>query len=262
MHAVLYREGVAVPAMADTNKMDFPKISFSEALEIAEKVKSKNIKTLPSLQGELGYSPKSHGGSFFYKWAALSKYYGIMEPSRANLAFTRLGERIITPLGDADRAAAIRDSLSRIPLLQSLYDSLGANYHQDDFNIKLSALTGATPAEVTSVSKRMEEIYKDAVRFMIPGTRNIPPAPMMESQGGSGERRSPQPDADSAHLGSVGAPRFDGPVRTLHSEDGYFIRVILSEGAIQEAIDVLEALKKRATFKARSAQRVLADPTT
>lgn len=245
--------------MSDIDAVEFPKISFSEALEIAEIIKSKNIKTLPSLQGELGYSPKSHGGSFFYKWAALSKFYGLLEPSRANLTFTRLGERIVVPLTTSDRVDAIRESLGRIPLIRSLFASLGASYHQDDFKIRLSSLTGATPAEVSAIAKRMEEIYKDAARFMSPDTLSTPAPSLGESDNGrwNPPRGPPAPDPVTPRAPIV--PEFQGPVRNLHSEDGYFIRIVLNAIVIQEAIDVLEALKKRATSKPVSSQTKLAD---
>lgn len=246
---LLYQRLLTGDTMADIESLEFPKITFSEALEILGKIRAKNIKTIQSLMTELGYSPTSHGGSFFYKWAALSRFYGLLEPSRASLSFTRLGERIVDSLTESDKAAAMKESLNRVDLLKSLFESLGSDYHQDDFKVSLSRITNASPAEVAKVAKRMEEIYQDASKYMRSG---IGPKALSPA-GGTVPKVAPGPSSVSGYeaeaVGSIGIPRFSGPVRNLHSEDGYFIRIVLNETVIDEAIGVLTALKARAASK-------------
>jgi len=222
----------------------FPEISLGDAIGIAQAISSKNIKTEQSLATELGYSAKAHGGIFFYKWAALTKFYGLVEPSRKNITLSRLGERIVSPLSDADRIAAIRESFNRVDLFKQLYETLGANYHPADFKPKLAELTGLSPTEVASVAHRYEGIYKDAVSFIEFGDATLATASAEIVKPELVGRPTPAPSSRFTPI-ARGIPTIEGPVRTLHSDDGYFIQVKLDESVIEEAIAVLQALKGR-----------------
>ena len=229
-------------------RTEFPEISFSEAVEILEKIRDKNIKTIEALAKELGYTGKSHGGVFFYKRSALTKHYGLLEPSKTSVVLTRLGERIIHPLSDADRSAALYEAVSRVALLKALFSELGTDYHQDDFKPKLATLTGASPSELAAVAKRVEMVYRAA----IPILKQTPPEspdlfdssnlPVLRVERVDKPEVRPPP---GVRLTSPTIPTFDRPVRNLHSEDGYFIRVVLEVGVIEEAIAVLTALRNR-----------------
>lgn len=242
--------------MSGIERTEFPEITFSEALEILKMIRVKNIKTVAALAGELGYSPTSHGGLFFYKRAALSKHYGLLEPSKTVITLTRLGERIAHPLSTADETAAKYEAVSRVPLLKSLFAALGSDYHQDDFKPNLAQLTGASPAELETASKRMEGVYRDAIQYL----QQSPPgqgsdlsslfggSSLLEGVRGSGARPpTSSHEAERPRGDGTTVPTFDKPVRNLHSEDGYFIRVVLDAGVIDEAIAVLQALRNRIT---------------
>jgi|HubBroStandDraft_4_1064222.scaffolds.fasta_scaffold225671_1 hypothetical protein len=240
--------GTSLPmtTMKGIKGVDWPELTITEALDIVRTIRSKNIKTFQALATELGYSPSTHGGSLFYKWSAISRLYGLVESSRKNIALSTLGQRIVDSLNEADKASAIRESVLRVELLKRLYENLGPDYHQDDFRPKLSELTGASPSEISEVAKRMESVYKDAASYLRLEGKKAPIAGGTERDAES----LPPVALDRTVSGRVevtsGAfPKFDKPVRNLHSEDGYFIRVVLDASVIDEAIAVLQALKSR-----------------
>ena len=247
---ILYRRSIPKLYMTTIGSSEYPEISFTEALEIIQKIKSKNIKTTEALAGELGYSTKSVGGTFYYKLAALSKYYGLVERTRKDLTFTPLGKRILFPLNDSDRAAAINEAIGRVSLFQSLFASLGRDYHESDFRPKLSETTGAKPDEISDVAGTIERLYKDADGHLTSTSRTTAPKSQPTIGGKDDRRESPPPGRDQGGRGSL--PEFDGPVRNLHSEDGYFIRIVLNKEVIDEAIVVLDALKKHLGSKSPS----------
>jgi hypothetical protein len=240
--------------MPTIGRLEYPEVSFSDALDTIEKIKSKNIKTIHGLAEELGYSTKSKspGGTFYYKLVALDGQYGLIQRERGNLTLSPLGQRIAYPLNDADRAAAINESLQRVEILRSLFKDLGVAYHDSDFRPKLRELTGAPPDQIAAQATRIENLYKDALQYMSAASLVLPsepsPAPMLNASSAlqappSGGRRSPKIDLGSLFETAFKDP--NKPVRTLHSEDGYYIRVVLDTNVIDEAIAVLEALKKR-----------------
>jgi len=224
--------------------MGIPEITFSEAVKIARSVKGKNIKTWSTFTSELGYSPKSHGGSLFYKWLALSKLYGLLESSRKSIALSRLGERIISPLNDKDAAEAMAEAIRRVPVLNSLYEGLGTAYHEQDFKPVLSKVTNTAPTEVAEFAKRTEEIYQDALKYFRPSEgaptgRGRAPG----RQSGDGDKGGAGGDRDQIRPNVL--PDFNGPTKTLFQENEYYLQVALSTEAIEAAVDHLEILKKR-----------------
>lgn len=225
--------------MPGIERKDFPEITFTEALEILATIRSKNIKTVEALGGELGYSAKSHGGLFFYKRMALSKHYGLLEASQSTVILTRLGERIASPLNDSDRASAMREAVNSVPLVKRLYEALGSSYHPDDFKPKLSELTGAGPAEVAAAAKRIEPVYQDAVLYL--GSGPARGQPRREEERSPGRRNGSAEGARDREEPQV--PGFDRPVRTFHHANHYFVSVALDPEAIEEAIALLTAFK-------------------
>jgi hypothetical protein len=235
--------------MTAIGTLEFPEISFSEALDIIEKIKSKNIKTMAGLAEELGYSSKSFGGNFYYKLAALSKSYDLISRQRQSISLTGLGQRIAFPLNDEDRSAAINESVSRVGLFRLLFQGLGMNYHDSDFRPRLREVTGASPDQIAREGSRIESLYRDAVKYLKVDAATTAPAeanretalaPMPSSVVGRSIERSSTP---------ANVRRFEGPVRTIHSEDGYYIQIILDDEVIGEAIAVLEALRNRLAAK-------------
>lgn len=229
--------------MNEFGRRYFPEISFGEALEIVQKIRDKNIKTFEALGSELGYSPKSHGGVFFYKRAALSKHYKLLEPSQSKVVLTRLGERIVDPLNQMDREAAIRQSIFGIPLMKNLYDGLGVSYHPDDFKPKLSELTGLSPSEISKYADWIESIYKDATTYL-GRPIGVDERAGREQRAGeyvlrpSGPMRVPAEFPESSP-----SPSFTRPVRTFNLPDHYSATVPFDSGSIEELIAVLEGFK-------------------
>jgi hypothetical protein len=227
--------------MAAFGRTDFPEIPFSEALEIAEKIRSKNIKTVAALASELGYSPKSHGGIFFYKRVALSKHYRILEASKTTITFTNLGERIVDSLSDSDRESAIRDAILGVPIVKNLYESLGTSYHPDDFKPKLAEVTGLSPSEVATYASRIESVYEDAIGFLGKGTGTPRDHRIGHRQSAAEDAEVERIDALDAH--TKGGATFDKPVRTLQLSNHYLIKIVLDPEVIDEAVALLNALK-------------------
>ena len=243
--------------MSAVRKKEYPSISLSNAVSILETIRDKNIKTSQALSSELGYSDKAHGGIFFYKRTALSKHYNLIEPSKSEVILTRRGQRIVHPLNEADRVLALHESAIGVPLLKSLYESLGPDFHQDDFKPTLSKMTAASPSELAVIGKGIEDIYRDAIQYLRPPAdhherRTEDPGPAPHPVMHMPPRGNPS-DSASVQLADDSTPTFDQPVRNLHSEDGYFIRIVLDADVIEEAVAVLEALKKRVKTKGPSA---------
>jgi hypothetical protein len=226
--------------MPDIERGSFPEITFTEALDIAERIRTKNIRTAAALAGELGFSPTTHGGTLYYKRSALSKHFRILEPSNTVVKFTPLGERLVHPLSESDRGAAVRESLLGIPLLAKLYEALGPTYHPDDFKPKLSQLTGATPSAIAVLAKRYEDVYLDAANHL----RKIGEMPTSPPSSG-GEPHLDQRKTQRQSGGGIAPVKFNRPVREFNLENHYSIVVALDTDAIEEAVVLLEALKGR-----------------
>jgi hypothetical protein len=251
--------------MPSIGRLEYPEISFSNALDTIERIKSKSIKTVHGLAEELGYSTKSKtpGGTFYYKLVALDKLYGVIERDRGSLSLSSLGQRIAFPLNSSDRSAAVREAILRVELLRSLYKGLGMAYHDSDFRPTLRELTGASPDQIAGEATRIENLYRDALQYL--GTDALLTTDKLISEGSPSMGLGPLTTSRPSDTGIPAVspapeiPTFKGPprpVRNLHSEDGYFIRVVLDAEVIQEAIDVLEALKRRTGTKTRASESV------
>ncbi len=236
--------------MVTVGRGDFPEITFGEALKIAEVIHSKNIKTVEGLGKEMGYSPKSHGGTFYYKRMALSKHFRMVEPSKTAITLTHLGERMVSPLNEADARAAKQEAVLGVPLIKSLYDRLGRSFGPDDFRPALSQVSGLSPAEVATVASRIESVYRDAVEYI--GGFSAQDETVRKSDRGS---TNPPGDDRGSPAGTHGRPpatAFVGPVRILERPSHYNITVVLDPDVIEEAVVVLNALKAHVEAKRKA----------
>jgi hypothetical protein len=240
-------------------RLEYPEVSFSNALETVEAISSKSIKTVHGLAVELGYSTKSKspGGTFYYKLVALDKLYGLIERSKGSLSLSPLGQRIAYPLNEDDKAAAIRESVGRVEILRLLFNDLGSSFSDGDFRPALKKLTGANPDQIAAQAVRVEGLYRDALKYLGSGAgwqdvQEGGPVAVSESSSPSESGAAPVASPPGHRPRGVGGvpqtlpiPVFEGAVRNLHSEDGYYIRIKLDTEVIEEAIAVLTALKGR-----------------
>lgn len=138
---------------------------FSEALKTIEGIKREKAQTTAALGKVMGLTSITTG-YFYQKLSSLSKFYGLVNRDKNNLTLTELAKRIVYPIGDADRSAAIRESIFRVVLLQKLYQSLGPDYHELDFPTKLLEVSKSTHEEIEEKSEKVEALYRDAVQYL------------------------------------------------------------------------------------------------
>jgi hypothetical protein len=235
--------------MTSIGNSEFPEMTISEAVDVIEGVKREKAQTTTALGKVMGLTNVTTG--FFYnKTAALSKFYGLVDRQKADINLTPLAKRVVYATSNSDREAALYEVASRVPLLANLYNALGPEFHELDFSTKLLTITGADREELAAKSPKIEKLYRDAIQYLRPGARTIstaqtggltelkPPVGGLEVRGSS---EAPWTDRSSAEA----IPYIKRPVRNLHSPDGYFIRVRLDVGVIEEAIAVLTALRNR-----------------
>lgn len=243
--------------MTSLGSAEYPEMTVSEALECIEGIKREKAQTTAAL-GQLMGLKNVTSGYFYAKVSALSKFYGLVERQKTSITLTSLAKRIIYSVSAEDREKAIREVATRVSLLSSLYHELGPEFHALDFPEKLMKLTGAEHKEIVEKSSQVEALYRDALHYLEPpvkrggdGNRNLQAGEISEKSG-SRERVGEDIFHQAAPFLHI-PPKLSGPVRTLQSEDGYFIRVVLDKDVIQEAIDILAALQKRLSAEQRPA---------
>lgn len=224
--------------MAGIGSQEFPEMTLSEAVEIAERVGRENVKTKSGLLEVMGL--KRENGYFYHKVSALTKYYGVLDRSLSNVSLTPLGERIAHPLSDEDKRAAIAEAAGRVPLLKSLFDSLGRNFHDADFRTKLRDVTQAPLPAIQKEAPYLEKLYRDAVPYM--SERGPPPrdAPQAPADGGS-DARLP---ASTLPMGSpsqhpLPQARYEAGFRTFEG-DGVYLKVKRDPEALNEALVTIQ----------------------
>ena len=229
--------------MTDIGSKQYPELEFSKALEIIAMIRDKNIKTVPSIASELGYSPKSRGGNLYYRLSALNKHYGLIDQDKDDISLTSIGKRIMHPLSEADKTEACKESVGRVLLLRELFEKLGANYHDSDFKPKLKELTGADPVEIEKKAPTVERIYGDAIPFL--RDSQLPPSPKNAMD--AFDFFVPPSAPLDAGKEKVGAPPQSATeYRTFQGGTNYAVRVKVEERILDEVISLLEALKKSA----------------
>lgn len=144
---------------------EFPEMPFSEALKSIEGIKRDKAQTTAALGKVMGLTSITTG-YFYQKLSSLSKFYGLVDRDKNNLALTALAKRIVYSISDADRLAAIRESILRVSLFQRLYQALGPDYHELDFPTKLLEITKASHEEIAAKSEKVEALYRDAIQFL------------------------------------------------------------------------------------------------
>ena len=151
--------------MTSIGSFEFPEMAFSEALKLIEGVKRDKAQTTAALGVLMGLK-STNNGYFYAKMSALSKFYGLIDREKTNIALTPLAKRIVYSVSEIDKQSAIREAILRSGLFQQLYQGLGTDYHELDFPTKLLELTKASHEEISSKSPRVEELYRDAIQYL------------------------------------------------------------------------------------------------
>lgn len=234
--------------MAQIGDMEFPELTFSEALAAIEAIKAQKIQTVEGLAKTMGHaSPNS--GSFFVKAAALNKYYGLVDQSKTDVSLTSTAKAILYGM-DNEKQEARRTAIFRVPLLKALYEKLGQDYNRDEFRPILKSITGAAPEDLATRAPRVEKIYQDAVRYLPPNPGARAPDPGASPTNGSSAPSTPSPTMDTA------VPSPSQGVRAsdfLEFKDGgTFLRIpkndVTQLEQIKSMVDLwLEVAKKKAT---------------
>lgn len=153
--------------MAKIGNMEYPELSFSDALRVIEAVRNKKISTVDGLAKELGHtSPKS--GAFFVKTAALNKYYGLVDQQKTDISLTERAKRILMSPSEREQAEARQEAILGVPLFRSLYSKLGSDYNRNDFVPVLRDLSGARLEELPEKGSIVQRMYEDALRYLSP----------------------------------------------------------------------------------------------
>jgi hypothetical protein len=152
---------------------EYPVLSFTEALQIAETVKREKIRTVDTLAKHLGHKDAT-GGAFFDKAAALNKFYGLITQNKQEIELSPLGERAVSTIfGEDARKKAWSEAATRVGLFTQLYAKLGSDFNRKDFPHVLAALTDAAPAELEQKVPRIEKLFLDALKYMAGGPSGI-----------------------------------------------------------------------------------------
>ncbi len=215
--------------MAGIGNQEYPEMTLTEAVAIAEKVGREGVKTKTGLIAVMGL--KEASGYFYHKVSALTKYYGVLDRSLTNVALTPLGERIAHPLSATDRREALAEAAGRVSLLRALYDALGQTFHDADFRTKLRDVTQAPLPEIEKAAPYLEKLYRDAVQYM--GNENAPTTmPSMtgrEPASGFHHGVTPSPMPRSA-------PASHEPGFRTFEGDGVFLKIKKDPEALKEAL--------------------------
>ena len=113
----------------------------------------------------------------------------MIDRDKTSVTLTPLAQRIVYPVGEADRLSAIRETAGRVPLLKQLYESLGPDFHELDFPAKLLEITHASHEEIEAKGPRVEKVYRDTIQYFR-GQPTLAPGPLFgqpSSREGSGE---------------------------------------------------------------------------
>jgi hypothetical protein len=223
--------------MPGIGKSDYPELTPTKAFEIVERVGRESVKTGNGLASVMGLkSPDS--GYFYHQVSSLTKYYGLIDRTKGAVALTALGERIAHPLSEEDKRLAQGEAVRRVSLITSLFERLGAEFHEADFRTTLRDVTQAPLAEIEKSANEVEALYKDAQRYLT----------------NSGQGRSTTERSDSATtkpgLDSHGTQRSEAVLahesgyRTFQA-DGVFLKIKKDKESLEEALATIQGWLKR-----------------
>lgn len=226
--------------MGKIGSLEYPEITFSEAVSVVQKMKEQKIQTVAALSEVLGHK-NATSGTFLVKLAALNKYYGLTDQTKAEIRPSKLGERIVYKLNESEWEEACREAILRVQLFRDLFNSLGAEYHPGDFKQKILMITSASREELDEKAPKIEKLYVDALRHLkaSPSTKALEVAPPP----GSGRTGR---DESSPDVGAIPAPVAGKSYEVLRGDDGTFVRVPLDPEAIEDVQGHLEVWMKKA----------------
>jgi len=226
--------------MPGVGKSEYPELAPTKAFEVVERVGRENVKTGSGLATVMGLkSPDS--GYFYHQVSSLTKFYGLIDRSKGTVALTPLGARIAHPLSVDDKRRAQGEAVRRVGLFASLFDRLGAEFHEADFRTTLRDVTQAPLVDIERLGGEVEALYKDALRYLpAAGTR----MPLVES----GELAESQtPHAPVAARGSLASEPSLGhqPGYRVFQGDGVYLRIKKDRDALEEALTTIQGWLKR-----------------
>jgi hypothetical protein len=231
--------------MAGIGKETYPDLTLSEAAAIVERVGRDSVRTATGLAAVMGLK-SINSGYFYNKVSAMTKYYGLLERTKGDIALTSLGERIAHPLSVFDKRAALAESVGRVSILKALYGALGPNFHEADFKTKLKDVTQAPLADIERVSPQIERIYRDSIPYFGPESVGVAEQALGGGSSADGARIAVRaPDLGSAPLlgPEAGYRTFQG--------DGVYLRVKNDRDALEEAAGMLKGWLARQKKKGR-----------
>jgi hypothetical protein len=230
--------------MAGIGKEDYPELTLTEAFEIVEKVGRENVKTATGLATVMGLkSPDS--GYFYHRVSALTKYYGLLDRAKGNVNLTTIGERIAHPLSESDKAAARAEAASKVPLLRSLFDTLGSEFHDADFRTKLRDVTQAPLAEIEKNAPFIERLYRDSIRyFSAVGQASPSRTPSPPPVAFPGVQGPPSP-RDLTRDNNLRPHHEHEPGFRTFESDGVYLKIKKDRDSLEEALATIQGWLRR-----------------
>jgi hypothetical protein len=225
--------------MAKIGREEYPELTLSHSVEIAEKVGRQNVKTNAGLAQVMGLKSVD-SGYFYHQASALTKYFGVINRTKDSVSLTPLGQRIAHPISDSDRRLALAEAAGRVKLLQILYEALGQSFHEADFRTKLRDVTGASPFEIEKSGSFIERLYHDAIPYMA----QVPPKTFTADQPQDATPAKPAGEWVMQRPRPVGATRQGRGVRTFEA-DGVYLSIRQDMESLEEADAVIRAWLER-----------------
>jgi hypothetical protein len=222
--------------MAGIGDQEYPELTPSEAISIAERVGRESVKTKSGLVAVMGL--KDASGYFYHRVSALTKYYGLIDRSLTNVTLTPIGERIAHPLSEADKRAAMADAVGRVPLLRVLHEALGRNFHDADFRTKLKEVTHAPLSDIEKQGPFLEKVYRDAIQYLeaAPPAHSAPSGSgPVDPAGGEGKTTVSGGPTALAHPQGQSEPGY-----RIFTGTGVFLKVKEDPIALREALVTIQ----------------------
>lgn len=150
--------------MARLGTLEYPSISLTEAVSIAEKVAKEFHGSITTSGLAKALQMAEKGGGFRHKVAAV-KDYGLLD-GRGTLSTTPLAERIVYPRSEREGDQARAESFFRVDLFKRLFDrTQGTIPDEESFAIFLEDVTGAGRIDVSKRSGRVRRLYAEGVQY-------------------------------------------------------------------------------------------------
>ncbi len=230
--------------MAKLGTYSYPDIRFADAVEIAGRILAKfhGVVSVKGLAWELGMAENS--GTLFAKVAAL-RDFGLVE-GRGELRVSALAQRILHPANPEEGRLARVQAFQRVDLLQTLYERFDGETPDDSsLLVALEEIARAPRDEIVRRFTLIQKHLVDAARVL-----GRPVKSAAAEYSGAEQQNISLPIVE---VGGGGTEALAGPSGLYLSAADIRLSVPLTEGYIEVAINLLEALKGRVAEPATGA---------